>query len=249
MPTTREKFDGIIEEYKFVSSLIPIYRQFQNQSIRFVYMIYAAVIGLIAAAVAGILAVPGDSTSSSQVLEVAKVVGGLLPYFILVVAVNFLMADLRIKRASGFIVERVYPKLDALTSSTDLLRWELSPGVYISKSDRILSSSGFLIITMALPAIILAAWSFYYPPRVANFRWFSGVGLVLLGVTVLKDASVTLFHEIRIPPDQEPSNLLLSVGVVKKLRKIAKTKHLTLDEFLSRLAENKNECGSVKPDA
>ena len=194
MPTTREKFDGIIEEYKFVSSLIPIYRQFQNQSIRFVYMIYAAVIGLIAAAVAGILAVPGDSTSSSQVLEVAKVVGGLLPYFILVVAVNFLMADLRIKRASGFIVERVYPKLDALTSSTDLLRWELSPGVYISKSDRILSSSGFLIITMALPAIILAAWSFYYPPRVANFRWFSGVGLVLLGVTVLKDASVTLFH-------------------------------------------------------
>lgn len=84
--------DGLLKEYDFVESLIPLYRQFQMQLLRYGILVYSAALFLIASSFP-----TGSNTSSMQHIAYAAV--ALLPFLISLLLFIFLTTEIRIKRA------------------------------------------------------------------------------------------------------------------------------------------------------
>jgi len=121
--------DGLLREYDFVESLIPLYRQFQMQLLRYGLLVYTAVLGLIVSSFQ-----TGSSAASIQRIAYAAV--ALLPFLISLLLFIFLTTEIRIKRASKHVQEIIAPKIKQLSNGFDVLTWELSPGLFLTENEK-----------------------------------------------------------------------------------------------------------------
>ena len=166
------QLDAVLEEYKYVHSMIPLYRGFQNQSIRFLFIIYAALIVLLGSQIGGQF----DPAVTMKIVA-------FVPWIVEIIIVSWLMFEIRIIRASLFIQKRTTAKVDALTNSIDLLRWEMAPSRYISKIEKILAGAAFVLSVLVLPA--LGAGVMVSIELTGLFFYIAFIGTILLLITTI----------------------------------------------------------------
>ena len=122
--------DALLHEYNFVESLIPLYRQFQMQLVRYGLLIYVALIALIAARVGADLA--------PKVFHAAV---ALAPYPIAFLLLAFTTTEVRIMRASRHISDKIAPDMKRLSGNRDVLTWEIAPGGSLTWLAKLASTS------------------------------------------------------------------------------------------------------------
>ena len=188
--------DGLLKEYDFVESLIPLYRQFQVQLLRYGFLVYTAVLGLI---VASFQTVGG--TNSIQRIAYAAI--ALLPFLISLLLFVFLTTEIRIKRASVHIQKIIAPKIKQLSNGFDVLTWESSPGLHLTEVERKLSTSTSLVYSLALPVIAGGVWyiPWYFCTKEEIIKvipwWVALIGLILVILASYSSSKVSAEHERR----------------------------------------------------
>lgn len=139
--------DALLHEHDFVESLIPLYRQFQMQLVRFGFLIYAALTALIAARVGGQL----DP-------KILHAVAALTSYPIAFLLLAFATTEVRIMRASRHVSKKIAPALKCLCDGVDVLTWEAAPGGSLNSLERFFSTSISLIVVLSAPALTASLW-------------------------------------------------------------------------------------------
>src|SRR6267154_281207 len=96
--------EALLHEYQFVSSLIPLYRQFEIQAVGFAVALYSAALGLVVASL--------QAAHPERFGQAIRVTAALLPYPALLLVVAFAVMEVRIIRASRYIDDLLAPMLD-----------------------------------------------------------------------------------------------------------------------------------------
>lgn len=186
--------DALLKEFEFVSSMIPLYRQFQVQLLRFGIFAYTAVL----TGIAFRLGMDAPNVSSAVAAALA-----LLPFLVGLLLLSFSTTEIRIKRASSHIDKTIATKLRDLAGGEDVLTFEQDPGSHLTSFERSLSTSTFMISALAIPAGVGGFWyllSDFGPlfsdsgpiPLIA-----SALGLLLLVVAAIVPIAISHRHETR----------------------------------------------------
>ena len=152
----------VAAEYQFASSLIPMYRGYQMKAVGFGMTLYGAAIGLIGAY--------KDSPHFGGVLSVTS---ALISFPIAILVLAFWVTEIRIKRASRYIDLSLSKTLDELLDSATLiskpplLKWEKSPGHYLTPFEKWMSGSQAFILSLAFPAFAASSWFLWSGRNVA----------------------------------------------------------------------------------
>lgn len=223
------QLNAILEEYKYVQSMIPLYRGFQNQSIRFLFIIYAALIVLLGTSILGttLLDNTGGQTKLMAILA-------FIPWIVEVIIVSWLMAEIRIIRASKFTQIRITEKIDALTNSADLLQWEKSPSRYIGNIESIFASSTFVVVVLAVPALLTGLLATIELSGL--YFYVALLGTLALFLTTIGVSYVSARHEWRNPKD-DGKKVVVSVSetTFSQLKSQAHQQNKTVDEYVSEV--------------
>ena len=180
--------DALLHEYNFVESLIPLYRQFQMQLVRFGLLIYVALISLIAV-----------SVGKQFEPKVLHAVTALASYPIALLLIAFATTEVRIIRASRHVSKKIAPALKCLSDDLDVLTWETAPGGSLNCLERFFSTSLSLIFVLSIPALAASLWYIFGEnpdPQVIDSGW-AILGLVTLLFFSGLAAVISFAHEYR----------------------------------------------------
>jgi hypothetical protein len=180
--------DAVLHEFDFVSSVISLYRGFQVRIVAFGLVVYGAIGALLGDA----LRTGGDAGDSLILTVVA-----LLPWFQFALVGALTMSELRIVRASHYLSKELYPRLRRL-SGRKTMDFELYPSRHLKGYEKVLATSMFLFIILALPALVGAG--FYV--RDGDPPIWTGIpiiGAIFLFSVMVAGLVTTFRHELRDP--------------------------------------------------
>ena len=180
--------DALLHAYDFVESLIPLYRQFQMQLVRYGLLIYTALITLIAVRVGADL--------GPKVLHAAA---ALAAYPIAFLLLGFTTTEVRIVRASRHVKQKIAPAMKYLSDDLDVLTWEFAPGGTINWLEKAFSTSISLVVTLSAPALFASLWYLFWAQpehRVIADGWAVG-GLAALFFVTAVTSLESYRHEFR----------------------------------------------------
>jgi hypothetical protein len=172
--------EALLAELEFSRSLIRTYREFQIRAVGFTVALYAVVLALI-----------GSAIDSTKLLDVASYVTALLPIPTAVLVLAFAVMEIRIRRASRHNQHTISPKLEALRepgSTPPLLEWEANSSRWLTRFERLMTSSTIFVVVMTLPALGGAAWHLLAGaiPRAISHPLAAALnGIVLLAAALL----------------------------------------------------------------
>lgn len=188
--------EALLQEYQFVASLIPLYRQFEMQAVGFAVAIYSAALGLIVASL--------QAANPERFTQAIRVMAALLPYPALLLVIGFSVMEVRIIRASRYIDDLLAPMLDRLIEGSGvelprpLLRWESGPSSRLTDFEKALASSSVFVAIIAAPAgagaaafLLMDGWP------IGSLSILSLTGLVALGLAFRAATGLSLKHEMR----------------------------------------------------
>lgn len=178
--------EALLHEHDYVESLIPMYRQFQMQLVRFALYIYIALIGLIAVGVA-----------KKYDLTILYAVLALVSYPISFLVLAFATTEIRIARASRHVSKTIAPILKELSGGFEALNWEIAPGRHLNSFERFLSTSISLIVVISAPALAASIW--YIISANSEFlvihRGWAMLGLMILLISVAVAMAASIKQE------------------------------------------------------
>lgn len=153
--------NGLLAEYNFVTSLIPMYRRIEHQSI--------TALGVTVGAVGSIFAaLSGGKSEGMQSLSYRQlgVVMALLSWIFLIFLSVQITAMLRIRRANQYLVKYLYPKLGAVAPGLfEAIRPDFRVGfetvpslelIHPETTSRVRNATGKLLITSGATTLGLA---------------------------------------------------------------------------------------------
>jgi len=184
----------LLREYDFVSSLIHLYRQFQMQAVGFAMILYAAILGLLGAAV-----------TSDRFGAILLYSAALVPVPIALLILAFGVMEIRIRRASQYIDLHIRPCMNELLRDVPLLggrtflAWERSPGASLTKYQRGMASSAVFVAAMAVPSAGAGLWYAFWvtTPGPVSREMAIGGTVILIGA-VIHTAWLSFSHESRV---------------------------------------------------
>lgn len=185
---------ALLKEYDFVSSLIPMYRRFEMQTLGIGILVYTSVLGLL---VSSFIESKPDQLGLDDVTAGALAV---LPWLISLLMFAFITMETRIIRASRHLDRTIAPKVKDLVNE-DVLTWERSPGKHLSWLEKwFLSSSVWFILGLAAPALVAGGWYVFVIEDDPVPAVWARAGFSLLCLATLIGSWVSIFHEIRGGP-------------------------------------------------
>lgn len=185
---------ALIEEYKFVSSLIPMYRRMEARALQLSILVVAAALTFMASLL-----------SDAEVLS-ALSVGAVVPFPLLIVLLTVAGMEVRIIRASRFIRDVLAPRIQTLAGDHELLTFESSPGeVLKGEWWRFFQSSWTYATFITIPGVWLGMstiWSLKFQSEAAAGEkgmifWTALSGTLLLLVTGVIVSWISIKHEGR----------------------------------------------------
>lgn len=135
---------ALIQEYGFVSSLIPMYRRLEIQAVQLSLIIVAAAAGFI-----------GEALRDNPLA--AYFAAASLPLLLSFVLLAICGMEVRIIRASRFLDRTVGQRMKELTRGRQVLKWERSPGLHLDRLQRRFQSSWTYILIIVAPGVLAAA--------------------------------------------------------------------------------------------
>jgi hypothetical protein len=185
------RISALLEEYRFVSSLIPMYREFEFKTLQLAISILAAALALWAALF-------DEDPALNFFLGV--LLG--LPLALLLFAMAAIEA--RIVRASRYIGNAIVPDIRALSGSHEVLNWELDPGRFVTAEwwRPLLSTTAFAIF-IAAPGFVGSIIGMVGASRLPEHRGPLLLGaslvIVLLAAGLFSVIRISGSHEARVP--------------------------------------------------
>lgn len=199
--------DALLKEYEFVESLIPLYRQFQMQLVRYGFLVYAAALALFAAGLRTTALLSASRVSSGLLDSLVPAVLAVVPFAVAFLLFAFATTEARIKRASSHVTAVLAPKIEKLLGSNDLFTWEKEPGSQLNRAERFISTSTPLILTLSVPALFSGGWYLWGSSTHPLPKLVAWLGLTLVCIAGGTSLYISIAHETRSAPSQnQPRN-------------------------------------------
>lgn len=179
--------DAKLKEYEYVLSLILMYRRFQMQIFGLAIAVYAAFIGLIGSVI-------GAKAGLDAPLSYAAL---FAPWLFGILVASFWTMELRMWRASRFIRYELATELQEILGR-DVFTFEEAPGRYISKFEKLFSSSISFLTILIVPPLVFSFWHIKIAKTVfAEAGYIYWIGLAFLCVTGGWTLFATIKNEMR----------------------------------------------------
>ncbi len=184
--------DGLLKEFDFVESMIPLYRRFQMQLLQYSFIVYTAVLGLFTASLK-----LGNQQNQFENIILNTIT--LLPFLIAILLLVFWTTEIRIRRAILHISNVIAPKMKDLSGGLDILTWETSPGTQLKLLEKLLSASVSLILALSLPSLCGSVLYLFFAGNATKVvpDYIVWIGLVLLGSFTIFTSWSSIKHEVR----------------------------------------------------
>lgn len=183
------------KEYEYVSSLIPMYRGFEMHAMQLGIAIFTAAAGFAAAAL------------DKENWELVYFVGALLPWPLTLVLLVVATMEIRLVRASRWIVEELAPRVGRHTESDEhenVLRWEAEPNRFLDGSlEKFKPFTGgwTYAVVIGAPGLLGGGTGlvggFMNNKHGASLLWISIPGLLLLIAAAVLVSWISSVHEQR----------------------------------------------------
>ncbi len=172
---------ALLAEYQFVSSLIPLYREFEMQAVRLAIVILTATAVFIA-----------SSDSKDDILMALAFVPCLMALILLALS----GMEVRIIRASRYVDRSLAPQFRHLAKNDAVLRWETAPRVHLAPWQVVMSGTWVYTLILLVPGGLAGLVALLkQSPRAQT--WIAAVGLLLLMAGMLAVLTTSSRHEAR----------------------------------------------------